>query len=1056
MTAPARTRERELPLTGSQAGLLMVCRTVPAAHLYNVVTELDLNPDLTPQRLAEALRTVLAIQPALRLAFRDTPHPHAVLTAVPGPGQVPLENTAAPADLFDQRRAELLDRLGRTSFDPTRAPLLRAVLLRAEDGTRAALLLVVHHLVFDGFSLSLFAADLSAAVRGLPDQDALCEQREQALYRELAAQSAIARDERTEQAAAALAERLRTTSATVLHPRPGRPSTTDFTGSRTSVRLTNDDSQRLDALCSTLGVTPFAFFAALYAVVLARHTAQDEVVFGSPVVARRTAGSFALCGFFVNTLPTVLDVRWDEPFEDFVRGAARQATDALRRDAAVSFDQVVRHAAPDRSSNRNPLFSCMLAMQDTAGPRSDSVVRAVREHGNDTAKFDLWLGATPSPEGWLLELEHDVRLLPHAVADALADSLRGALHRALRHPGANPAELFEDAPASGAHPGRTPRPPFPDLHQWLNQAAHRRPTAIAVEEDDRSLTHHDLDRLADTAAGVLAERGVGPGTVVGLTTSSLVDTVVAIRALLALRAVFLPLDLTLPADRLAHMVRTARCALVIGEDAPEGTEVVSPAALATSADHPGAPNGTQPGGTADGVYVMFTSGSTGLPKGVLMHNGPLVNLTAWQIHTLGMDEHTRFLQYAPLGFDVSFQEIIPTLVAGGTVVSRTPADRRDLPAVVRRVREQHVTHLYLPVAALRPFARAAEQAGENLSDLREVCVSGEQLMVDDAVEEFFAARPHLSLLNLYGPTETHAVTTHRLTGRQRPWPRHVPIGRPLPGVDAHVLDRAGRLAPVGVPGELHLGGDCPATGYISDPARTRERFLPDPRGGHPGARMYRTGDQVLHDEHGDLVFLGRNDDQVKIRGHRVELGELETAVSTHPGVRQAVATVHGDAEERRLVVFTAPEPGAVLDEEDIVSHCARVLPAYMVPARVLTVTSVPVTPNGKVHRAALLAEAEPALRRPTGTVTGTVRTDDPVERRLQHLWAELLAAADVPVDRSLLEYGAHSLNVLTALSQVEQLYGVRVPILDFFAEPTVRALARAVTAATPDRDGDLR
>ncbi|WP_353940571.1 amino acid adenylation domain-containing protein [Streptomyces sp. HUAS MG91] len=1049
MTIAPQVPTATLPLTAAQKGLLVVHRTVPVPHLYNVVAELELDPALTPAALATALTDVLAVQPALRLAIREGADPHAVLGDVPS--DAPLHHVTTPAAEFDRRRAELLAELGDTAFDLTRSPLLRTVLLRTADGTRSALLLVVHHLVFDGFSLRQFVRDLTASAQGTLDVETVRTARERALRRELDAQLNAADDDETERAAKTLADRLRATPATVLNPRPNRPVTTDFTGTRREIRLSPRQSADLDGLCATLGVSPFVLFSAVYAAVLARHSANTSVVFGSPVMARRTLGSFDLCGFFVNTLPLIVDVPWDAPFDVFVKETVQAEAGRARADAAVSFDRIVRHVDPDRSTNRNPVFSCMLALQDATDAEPGSAVRRVREHGNGTAKFDLWLGVTPGPEGWSLELESDRELLPEPLADALAASLRGVLDRAVEQPGRTVADLFADASAEDSHDhdGYRRRLTRPDLYSAVRAAAAERPGQVAVQEDDRRLTYAELDRLAAAGAAALAARGVARGTVVGLTTTTLVDTVVTVLAVLARGAVFLPLDLGLPADRLTYMTGKADCRLVVGDDPVEGVDLLTPAEL-TAGPVDTAPDEAAATGASDGVYIMFTSGSTGRPKGVLMNSGPLMNLTEWQLDALDMDERTRFLQYAPLGFDVSFQEILPTLVAGGTLVSREPADRRDLPAVVERVRAHRVTHVYLPVAALPAFVRAAQDTGDDLPHLSHVCVSGEQLLLDDRVRRFFADRPHLTLVNLYGPTETHAVTTHRLTADNRPWPSHVPIGRPITDVAAHIVDTTGHLAPRGVPGELYLAGACPALGYVNDPVRTAERFLPDPYADDERARMYRTGDQVLRDESGALLFLGRDDDQVKIRGYRVELGELESAAASHPDVARAVGVVHGEGHERRLALFFRPEDGRSPDPDGIRAHVAATLPGYMVPARVFPLDTVPTTRNGKVDRTALAARAEQALADETRSAPAVTTTDDPLVAALQRMWAKLLGIAEVPVDRSLLEYGAHSLTVMAAGARIEEEYGVQIPILDFFRDPTVRAQAAWIIALAED------
>ncbi|WP_259454478.1 non-ribosomal peptide synthetase [Streptomyces ginkgonis] len=1039
--APGTDAPWHAPLTETQLGLLMVHRTVPVPHLYNVVAEIGLDPARTDEEVRRALAAVIAVQPALRTALHAAPQPHATLADPPPPAAVPLRTEVTASGGHARRLGELVAELSTVVFDFAAPPLLRAVHVRAAAGDRAALLLVVHHTVFDGFSLRPLVKDLESALAGRLDVAALRPARERALHRELTAQRDASADPAVEAAAVALGERLRSVPATVLYPLPGRPTETAFTGRRRELPLSPELSAAVDRACARLSVTPFVFFSALYAAVLARHSGNATVTFGTPLLARRTIGSYGLCGFFVHTLPVVVDIDWEAGFADWVARRVAPEVQSVKERAAVPFSRIVQHAAPDRIGNRNPLFAAMLAMQDSTEVEPGGAVLTLREHGTGTAKFDLWLGVTPTAGGWLLEVEHDPELLPDPVAEGVLASLAGAVEAAAGDPAVPLTGLFRDGSALPETDGFATGPPAGTLDGWFRRTAARHPGRVAVEEPGRRLTYRELDAAAGALADGLARRGAGPGTVVGLTTSALTDTVVTTLAVLRLGSRYLPLDLSLPADRLAYMTEKAGCRLVVGEGSVPGATVLGPAeAAAGGAPAPGREGPAEPGG-----YIMFTSGSTGRPKGVAMSEGPLLNLTGWQLAALDMDERTRFLQYAPLGFDVSFQEIVPTLLAGGTVVSRAPADRRDFPAVVRRITDSAVTHVYLPVAALRPFVQAARAAGAALEGVSHVCVSGEQLVADREIEEFFAERPWLTLVNLYGPTETHAVTTHRLTGRDGGWPAHVPIGRPVHGVTAQLVDASGRLAPPGVAGELLLGGRCPADGYINDPERTDERFVPDPYG-PPGARRYRTGDQVLRDDRGTFVFLGRDDDQVKIRGHRVELGEVESAALTHDAVREAVAAVRGTGAGRELLLFVRPAAGAAPSAGEVTALLSGLLPAPMVPGRVLTVDAVPTTGNGKYDRPALLALADTLIARQERPAPEATAAGGPLEAELLELWSGVLGRTDLSAERSLLECGAHSLNVLVAMTTIEERYGAHVPLLDFFRTPTVRALAALIEA----------
>jgi len=1051
-----------LPLTESQKGLLVVDGLVPTREIYNQVCRFDIDPAISADTVADAVVAMVSVQPALRQTFGRLPELHARLAPSPSRAGLAMDLIDATPESYEDEILATAMRIGRPPFDLERGPCWRFSHVRRTDGGEAAIVMCAHHVVCDGVSMPPIVRDLDAALTGQLAGDAvetLRASREAAFLRELRAQNRVSSSDRIVDQAKVWAEQLRDVPPLVIYPRPNRPTETTFSGGRVDWHLNEADDKAFRDTCRRLGITPFVLLTSVYGAAVARHAAVSTVLVGSPFMARRTVGAFDLCGFFVNTLPVTVDVDWDRTFDQHAGETIRDAVDYCRANVDVAFTQLVAQVQPDRASNRNPVFSCMLAMQDTNEPLTGAV-RDVREPGNGTAKFDLWLGCAPVDGRWRLELEYDRELIAPAVADGLLDSIRTALRRALADGSRTLADLFTDSSAAASlrTDGYPARVPEATLTEWLTATAERHADATAIEDQHGRLRYHELAAAARRAADGLSMAGVAAGDVVGLCVDSLSEVTIAILAILRCGASYLPLEANLPAERLAYMVRQAGCRAVIGEvgelagvSALRLTDLMAPARVTAPAGGPTPPALAAPDAGRP-AYVTFTSGSTGRPKGVQMGQGPLANLSAWQISALEMGVHTRFLQYAPLGFDVSFQEIVPTLAAGGTVVSREPADRRDFPALVRRVAETRVTHVYLPVAALRPFVQSALARKTLFPALRYVCVSGEQLIVDDEIRRFFDAHPHCVLVNLYGPTETHAVTTHRLSVAEESWPAHVPIGLPLAGVAAYVVDVTGHLAPVGVPGELYLGGSCPADGYVNDQERTAASFLPDRFAGVYGAVMYRTGDLVLRDERGALVFLGRDDTQVKIRGYRIELGEIEAVANTLPGVRHAVAADRGEGADRELLLFLVTENGTMDDPEEIRTRLGQRLPAYMIPARVLDIEAVPTTGSGKTDRDALVAQAQQllALQGADAAGHGADYADD-LERELAGIWAELLGVDGIGRDRPVLEYGAHSLNIFTALAQVEQRFGVTPPLMDFFRSPTVATLAELVRAGQEAR-----
>jgi acyl carrier protein len=430
-------------MTDTQLGLLVVNRMIPVPHLYNIVAEIELDPSHTHGSVAAALADVLAVQPALRLCLPSGGERTAKLMAVPLILRVLTHITASPADFDARRRTALADgsRCNLIGGDP---PLLRATHLTASDGSRSLLLMTVHHIVFDGYSLEPFSRDLTAALDGALDVQALRPERETALRAELAAH--VPEDSGLDQQAAELAGRVTTVPKTTVYPKPGKPPAARFLAGTVSVPLPTTESDAADSLCAKLRVTSFALFSAIFAAALSRYSGNSVVCFGTPLTARSTARSFELCGFFVNTLPIVLEVPWAKPFARFVRDVvAHELVDAMSR-SAIPLSAVVRHAGMDRGTGQNPLFAAVITTYGDIDSRPSASVRAARLHGSGAAKFDLELSIGRTGGQWTLEFEHDKDLLPHAVVGDFAESTRAALARAAEQPEAPVHQLFDDAP----------------------------------------------------------------------------------------------------------------------------------------------------------------------------------------------------------------------------------------------------------------------------------------------------------------------------------------------------------------------------------------------------------------------------------------------------------------------------------------------------------------------------------------------------------------------------------------------------------------------------------
>ncbi len=591
-------------------------------------------------------------------------------------------------------------------------------------------------------------------------------------------------------------------------------------------------------------------------------------------------------------------------------------------------------------------------------------------------------------------------------------------------------------------------PRVASLVDGVRVQAMKTPTASAVEHHGATLCYGELWTQAAAVAAGLQRAGVSRGAVVAIAMERSLALPTAVLGVLMAGAAYVPLDTAYPAERLRFMLRDSGATLVLADAgsearwADEGVPVIAAQTLihtdATANDAP-----WDGGGPDDLVYVIYTSGSTGTPKGVAMHGTPLLNLLAWQLTD---SAGGRTLQFAPLSFDVHFQDLFATWWAGGTVVMIDDDERRDATRLLERLQQDRVERIFLPFIALQALCDAATM-GEVPATLREVITAGEQLQVTPQVQQFFERLPMCKLVNHYGPSETHVITACTLTGPPSEWPRLPPIGRAISGTAVAVVDE--ELVPVaaGEEGELLLGGLGVARGYLGRDDLTRERFITYP--GIAGGRAYRSGDLVRQLPSGDLQFLGRRDGQVKVRGYRIELGEIEVALMADPRVtRAAVVVLEAVPGDRRVVGYVATRADATTMPVELRERLVAALPDYMVPSVIVVLDAIPLTPSGKVDRLRLPA---PSRARPVlATLYEAPRT--PMQASLVRLWGELLQIDDIGVDDNFFDLGGNSLLALRAVAQMRRDLGLELAVVALFAQPTIAgiaALGDSTRTATP-------
>ncbi|MEP7121093.1 MAG: non-ribosomal peptide synthase/polyketide synthase [Byssovorax sp.] len=936
----------------------------------------------------------------------------------------------------------------RIPFDLAAGPLFRARLLALGDEDHV-LLLAMHHLVTDGWSMGVLDREISALY-------AAFSRGEPSPLRELPIQygdyAAWQRDwlagEVLDAALAYWTEHLAGAPRALELPtdRP-RPPVQTTVGARRVFTVPPTLSASLAELARREGVTLFMILLAALDALLHRYSGQDDLVVGTPIANRTVPATEGLIGFFVNT--AVLRARIDDglPFRALLAQVKETCLGAYAHQD-LPFERLVQELEPDRDPSRSPLFQVMFALQNApsgGAPRS-SVTRRELASPTVTAKFDLTLTMLDGARGLAGGFEYNVDLFDEATIARVCAHFVAILASAARDPGASVGdlELIDEAERrllldswSGA---RTEYPRDSSITALFEAQVDATPDAVAVVFRDAELSYRELDRRANRLARALRQRGVGPEVRVGLFARRSLEMVVATLAILKAGGAYVPLDPGYPPQRLAFLRDDAGLRLLVTAGAVpepslfEGAELGSvDAADASLADESCARVDAGTTG-ASLAYVMYTSGSTGTPKGVLvLHRGVVRLVVGTGYVPFGADEV--FLQLAPIAFDAATFEIWGPLLHGGKLVvfPSDPPALDELGAVVRR---HGVTTLWLTTGL---FNVVVDTDLDSLRSLRRVLTGGDALSVAH-VARALAGLPGVAIINGYGPTEGTTFTTcHTVSLADTMGP--IPIGRPIANTTVYVLDPRGRLAPVGVPGELYVGGDGVARGYLDRPELTAERFVPHPFGGE-GA-LYRTGDLARFREGGALAFLGRRDFQVKIRGFRIELGEIEAVLAQHPAVRAVAVLAREDHPgEKRLVAYVVLDDAAAPDVASLAAFLGARLPDHLVPSAFVTLAALPLNANGKVDRRAL-----PAPDAPVTAERAHVAPRGPLEQALAAIFADVLHIAEISAEAGFFELGGHSLLATQVVARVRAAFGIELPLRVLFEASTPAELSLRVDAA---------
>ncbi|MFE7599313.1 amino acid adenylation domain-containing protein [Streptomyces sp. NPDC057494] len=1015
-----------IPASPAQQGVWLTDRLGLAREAFHMPVRISFDR-VDTTALARAVSALTRRHPALaaRLVERD-----GQVWQEPAARRPELVLLDAPADEADLER-RLADEAAR-SFSLDTGPLSRFTLHRRADGS-AELLVTAHHAVFDGNSKDVLIRDLAAAYGSAP------------LHVTTAPPTpAPAADPDTVRRAAAWYGPRWATATDPVLPGAPRPSTAAGPGEAVEWRLGRAEATELAAAAALGGTTVFEFLLAALHGLLRRYG--GEAVPVSVPLSTRTPELGEEIGMFVNELPVHAPAA--DATQTFTAFAAAVRAE-LR--AGYPYRSVPFGAAVAGLGPRIGLSAVSLGYR-RRGPDpdfGDTGARIAWAVHNRTARNTLHLQIVDAPStpggGIDFSLQYDAAVLAPDTARRIAGHYRTLLAAAVAAPGNRLVDLplldAAELRAVTTGPNGTDRPYPADrtVLDLVRAQAAATPEAIAVIAAGHHLSYRELLLRADQLAGVLRARGVRPGDLVALHLDRTADLPAALLATLATGAAYLPLDPGYPAERLALVLRDSGAVLVLADREPSPAVAdAAPAVLRLPAPSPRDPAEVAPDmaedtapGPDDVAYVLYTSGSTGRPKGVAVGHRALVNLLTSFADRLDSGPRHAWLGLTSLSFDISALELYLPLITGGRLVLAPDGLAVDGPGLLSLIGGEGVTH----VQATPSGWRVMLTAGTGTEALTAVTglAGGEALPLPLARE--LRART-ARLFNVYGPTETTIWST---CAELPAAPAQVRIGRPIANTQVYVVDEQLRPTPLGIPGELLIGGDGIAHGYHGRPGLTAERFVPNPFG-PPGTRLYRTGDQAAWTPGGELDFLGRIDDQVKIRGHRIELGEIEAALLEHPALAQAAVAVRTEEDgEPFLAGYLVPAAGARPPAPaDLREHLLRTLPAAMAPQRWLVMERLPLTPNGKLDRRALPVPAREAPAPPAAD--GGDETTETVRR----IWAEVLDLPDVGPEDDLFDLGGHSLTVVQIAARIRDALGVEVDFDVFFDVPTPAGIATAV------------
>ncbi|MNC02791.1 Linear gramicidin synthase subunit B [compost metagenome] len=1068
-------RNKPLPATADQQRLWFMEQLYSSGSLYTVGWLQYWQLDLDPTMLRTALDRLSLRHEPLRTVLR---HDGESVFQLISPKPAYEFNESNLSEVSEDRLAlevqTLSSGLWTKPFDLAKGPLLRITMVRLPSA-ETVLAISAHHAIIDGFSIPIFDRELRAlyrdALSGTPAPEPLAIQ-----FADYAAwQSRELEGGRVNAHLKYFADQLADAPGLISLPtdRP-RPAVQDYRGANTHVMLEKQLVDSLDQLAMSLHTTRFVILLSAAAAVLSRYSGQEQVVLGITIANRSRAETEPMIGFLVSTIALCVDLTGNPSFDSLIAQVQHKLLEAHSHQD-VPFERVVDHLKPERSLSHSPVFQVLVTGLDQdvdsagTGQSGPEWLHAITDAGIGVARFDLGLTLQPYRGSLRLAFEYATSLFDGETITRLGQHMLMFLGMAVHNPNASVGSLdllnAEEKRSIIEVRNQTDDTTMIGddcLHELFAKQAKRTPDRIAISFQEHQLTYAQMDDKVEQIACLLQELGAGPDVCVGICMRRSLDLVIGLHAIHRAGSAYVPLDPDIPAERLGYIAADARITLVLAQqDTVMHLSVVHNCCVLNMNDG----HVTCVDGEADQpkrsfveasrkafpdnlAYVLYTSGSTGQPKGVMLSHRGVVNRLLWmqQAYPLAADDHV--LQKTPFAFDVSVWEFFWPLLVGARLHVAIPDGHKEPGYLANVIRKQDIGVVHFVPSMLQQFLQHPGVA-DRTGSLRHIVCSGEALPIDvqkDALEMF----PNTHLHNLYGPTEA-SVDVSFWECRTEPDATSVPIGTPVANTQLYILDSTMSPVPDGVAGELFIGGIQLARGYLGRPDLTAERFVANP---FKAGRLYATGDLARFRADGTIEYIGRTDYQVKIRGFRIEIGEIEAILGEHPAVDACVVVVHEwSASDKRLTAFLTVEDGDEIDIEEVRRFLHGRLPEYMVPAYFMVLSELPLNTNGKIDRKALPSVSD--VRSCSQSAECYVAPRNETEVGLVQLWQEMFQLEQIGVQDDFFELGGHSLLVARMATAVQERWGIELRLATVFQNRTIETLAIAIAeASTQDDDSN--